>query len=208
MLAAIVLAAGASKRMGTPKALLDHGGESFLMSVLRAADAAGIERRIAVLGYDEDKILRSLPLDRVEVVRSESLEAGPIGSIRAGITAVLNHPVNGIVVWPVDRPRVAVETVRRMIEAFERTGGPIVVPKFEGRRGHPVIFARSVFEELREAPDREGARAIVHRDPTRVVEVDVEDRAILDDINTPADYRAVVRERDERIAGDADAPPS
>lgn len=205
MLAAIVLAAGASSRMGTPKALLDHGGEPFLASVLRAAAAAGIERRVAVLGYDADKILRALPLDRVDVVRSEALEAGPIGSIRAGIAAVANHPVDGVVVWPVDRPRVAVETIRRMVAAFEHTGGPIVVPRFDGRRGHPVIFARALFDELRDAPDTEGARAVVHRDPARVIEVDVDDRAILDDINTPADYRAVVRERDERLMGDSDA---
>ncbi len=198
MLAAIVLAAGASKRMGTPKALLMHGGEPFLSGILKAAYAAGIERRIAVVGYMADKILSSIDLSGIHVVRSTELDAGPIGSVRAGISVIGNHPVDGILVWPVDRPRVQVETVRALVARFEEVGGPIVVPRFRGRRGHPVIFARSLFEELRAAPNEEGARAVVHRDPGRVVEVEVDDPGVIEDINTPDDYRKLVREENAR----------
>jgi molybdenum cofactor cytidylyltransferase len=198
VLAAIVLAAGASTRMGTPKALLEHGGEPFLTGILKAAYAAGVHRRVAVVGYFADKILSTIDLDGVQVVLSASLEAGPIGSIRAGIAAVVNHPVDGILVWPVDRPRVRVETVRMLAGAFEESGGPIVRPSFGGRHGHPVIFARSLFGELNEAPDREGARVVVHRDPSRVIDVRVDDPAIVEDINTPADYQRLVREENAR----------
>jgi len=198
MLAAIVLAAGASRRMGTPKALLTHGGEPFLSGILKAAYAAGIERRVAVLGYMADKILSVIDLTGVQVVRSTELDAGPIGSVRAGISAVGNHPVDGILVWPVDRPRVHVETVRALVERFEQTGGPIVVPRFQGRRGHPVIFAKALFEELRQAPNDQGARAVVRRDQARVVEVEVDDPGVVEDINTPDDYRKLVREENAR----------
>lgn len=198
MLAAIVLAAGASERMGTPKALLEHGGEPFLSGILKAAYAAGVERRVAVLGHMADKILRQIDLSGVLVVMSEDLDAGPIGSIRAGLSAVSNHPVDGILVWPVDRPRVRVETVRALIDAFDRTGGPVVVPRTANRRGHPVIFAKRLFGELRAAPDDEGARAVVHRDASRVVEVEVADPGTVEDINTPDDYRRLIREENAR----------
>ncbi|HKI93876.1 MAG TPA: nucleotidyltransferase family protein [Gemmatimonadales bacterium] len=198
MLAAIVLAAGASRRMGTPKALLTHGGEPFLSGIVKAAYAAGVERRVAVLGYMADKILSVIDLTGVQVVRSTELDAGPIGSVRAGISAVGNHPVDGILVWPVDRPRVHVETVRALVERFEQTGGPIVAPRFQGRRGHPVIFAETLFEELRQAPNDQGARAVVRRDQARVVEVEVDDPGVVEDINTPDDYRKLVREENAR----------
>jgi molybdenum cofactor cytidylyltransferase len=134
------------------------------------------------------------------VVTSENLAAGPIGSIRAGIRALESHPVDGALIWPVDRPHVPVDVVGGLLDAFRRTGGPIVVPVFEGRRGHPVVFGRGTFAELIAVPDGEGARAVVRRDRTRVVEVPVSDSAVLEDLNTPDDYRALLRREDRSRA--------
>lgn len=193
MIALLVLAAGQSRRMGYPKALLLYRGRTFLESVLEAASAAGIEKQLVALAPGADNALAAHHLHDVVVVRNEAPEAGPIGSVRAGIRAVFNHPVDALLVWPVDHPHVSVAAVQALLARFYETRGAIIVPVYQGRRGHPVLFSRSVFDELLEAPDSEGARAVVRKDPTRVIEVPLEDPAILEGIDTPAQYEALLR---------------
>jgi molybdenum cofactor cytidylyltransferase len=193
MIALLVLAAGESRRMGYPKALLRYRGRTFLESILDAAAAAGIEKKLIAIAPDGDKMLENCDLQNASLIRNESPEAGPIGSVRAGVRAVFNHPVEALLVWPVDHPHVSVATVQALVARFYETKGAIVVPAYRGRRGHPVLFSRSVFEELLEAPDSEGARAIVRKDPGRVIEVPVDDGAVLEGIDTPAQYEALLR---------------
>lgn len=201
MIAAIILAAGASERMGYPKALLPYRGRPFLEGILEACYAAGVEHRVVVLGHQADKILAAMDLSGVTVVRSEDLEAGPIGSVWAGLSALSALPVDAVLVWPVDRPHVAVATVESLVDAFRSTHQPVVLPTWDGKRGHPVLFGRAVFAELLGAPRDEGARAVVHRDPARVAEVPVDDPTVLEDFNTPDDYKRLLRKEDE-LRGD------
>ncbi|NIM51869.1 MAG: NTP transferase domain-containing protein [Gemmatimonadales bacterium] len=198
MIAAIVPAGGASERMGVPKALLSYRGRTFLRAILDACAALGVKERIVVLGYDADKILSESDLNDVAVLRTPSPESGPIGSIRAGIEAVLNRPVEGVLVWHVDRPHVAMATVEALLDRFRRGKEPIVVPSHHGRRGHPVIFGRAVFEELLAVPDDQGARAVVRSDPSRVAVVPVDDSAVTEDIDTPEAYKDLLRREDTR----------
>src|SRR3972149_9585475 len=102
MFAAIILAAGASERMGYPKALLSYRGRSFLAGIMEACYAAGVDKRVVVLGHYHDKIREEIDLSDVAVAMNEDLEAGPIGSIRAGLAALAPFPVDAVVVWPVD----------------------------------------------------------------------------------------------------------
>jgi molybdenum cofactor cytidylyltransferase len=183
--------------MGQPKALLTFRGRTFLESVLDAAHAVGVKHPIVVLGDDADKIVSEHDLHGIAVLRNEEIAAGPIGSIRAAVRHVMSHPVDAMLVWPVDMPHVAISTVELLIDRFRSTQRPVVVPVFDGRRGHPVLFGRAVFEELLEAPDGEGARTVVRADPSRVEEVPVEDSAVVEDLNTPEDYQALVRREDE-----------
>ncbi|MCZ6916157.1 MAG: nucleotidyltransferase family protein [Gemmatimonadetes bacterium] len=196
MIAATVLSAGASSRMGFPKALLEYHGVTFLQSILDAAGAVGMHPRIVILGHGADKILAKHDLRDVVVLATEGFEAGPIGSIRAAIRAVEPHPVEGILVWPVDMPHVAIATVEALLAGFRASGRPIVIPAYQKKHGHPVIFGREVFGELLEAPDSEGARAVVHADPGRVLEVPVDDSAVLEDLNTPVEYQDLMKKED------------
>jgi molybdenum cofactor cytidylyltransferase len=195
MIAATILAAGTSSRMGFPKALLRFHGKTFLQSILDATEALGVQRYV-VVGPEADKILPMHDLRNVTVLRNSTMEAGPIGSIRASVEAALPHPIDALVVWPVDFPHVALETVSMLIDRFRAGDMAIVVPIVENRRGHPTIFGRSVFNELLSASADEGAKAIVRADPKRVAEVPVEDRAVLDSLNTPNAYQDLLRRED------------
>lgn len=198
MIAATILSAGTSSRMGYPKALLEYRGRTFLQSILDAIEAAGIQRRIVVLGPNADKILEKHDLRDVIVAYTKQFEAGPIGSIRAAIHEILSHPVDGLLVWPVDMPHVTIATVETLVDGFRGSAAPIAVPVFQGKGGHPVIFGREVFDELLEASDSDGARAVVRADRGRVVRVPVSDSAVVEDLNTPSEYQRLKQREDEK----------
>ncbi len=196
MIAAIVLAAGTSERMGKPKAALAFRGTTFLGAILDAARALGLARRVVVVGPDADNLLGINDLSDVDVIRNDDPATGPIGSIRLAIRELLNHPVEGLLVWHVDRPHISLATIQALLDRFRAGDAAIVIPTYEGRRGHPVIFSRAVFDELLRAPDSEGARRVVRADPARVAEVPVGDRAVLEDINSPEAYQELLRRSD------------
>jgi len=195
MIAATVLAAGESRRMGFPKALLRYRDRTFLGTILDGIAALGL-KPLVVVGQGATKLHAERDLHCDTVLVNEQPDAGPIGSIRVSIRAVLNHPVEALVVWPVDLPHVSLTTVRNLIDGFRSTEFPIVVPQYEGRRGHPVLFARAVFQELLEAPDSEGAKAVVRADASRILHVPVSDPAVVDSLNTPEAYVNLLRWRD------------
>ena len=98
-------------------------------------------------------------------------------------------------VFLVDHPLVEESTVALLVERFRQTRQPIVIPTFEGRRGHPVLFGRTVFAELFSAPLQEGARFVVRGRPELVDTVEVDDPGILADIDTPEQYENMTRGR-------------
>ena len=201
MIAATVLSAGSSSRMGYPKALLEYHGRTFLGTILDAMVALGISRRLVVLGPDADKILAKHDLRDVTVLSNEHHEAGPIGSIRAAIREIRAHPVDGLLVWPIDIPHVTIATVETLLDQFRGSDRAIAVPEFDGERGHPVIFSTSVFDELLQAPDSEGARSVVRSDSSRVLRVPVTDGAVVQDLNTPSEYRELMKREDSSRDG-------
>lgn len=194
MIAAIILAAGESRRMGYPKALLRYRGSTFLEGILEASAAAGLDPLVVVLGPDWSKVLSSINLRRtITEVRNLQPETGQLGSIQRGVEAIINHPVDAGLIWPVDQPHVSVRTVEQLIGAFRAGGAAIVVPSCSGRRGHPVVFGRVTFQELLTAPADVGARAVVRAHAGHVREVPVADTAVLEDIDTPQAYEELVR---------------
>jgi molybdenum cofactor cytidylyltransferase len=195
-IAAAVLAAGRSERMGNPKALLDFRGRPFVVAVLEALAALDLKHRVVVLGPDAPRIRPLLAPHSCLLVENPDPDSGPIGSLRAALTALEPVRPTALLVWPVDIPHVRITTVERLIETHERLQAPVVVPVFGDRRGHPVIWDASLFPELATDPaaEREGARAILHRQGEKVVHVAVDDPAVIDDIDTPQDYERLIRE--------------
>jgi len=189
MIHALILAAGESRRMGMPKPLLRFGGSTFLgqvLSVLRESDA---DRTTVVLGARAQMIQASVDLSEVDVVVNEDYAQGQLSSLIRGLKS-LPGDTDAIVLCLVDHPFVTTEIVNRLIGVFRETRRPIVLPVFDGRRGHPALFARSLFEELANAPPEKGARHVVSSNEDKVLEVEVPDRGVLTSIDTPQDYRS------------------
>ena len=195
-LAGVVLAAGRSARMGSPKALLDFLGRPFAVRILEAMEALEIKTRVIVLGPDAPRIQPAIADHDCMIVDNPEPDTGPIASLRGALHALQPLQPSAVLVWPVDLPHVRVTTVERILEAHRRTGPPAVVPTFGERRGHPVVWGSAVFGDLLDDPDatREGARAVLHRHEGELVSVPVDDPAVIDQVNTPEDYERLVRE--------------
>jgi molybdenum cofactor cytidylyltransferase len=195
-LAGIVLAGGRSTRMGSPKAMLDFRGAPFVVRILEALEALEIKVRVVVVGPDGPLVRPAIAAQDALVVENPDVDAGPIASLRCALTALEPVQPPAVLVWPVDLPHVHVSTVERLVEAYRRHQSLVTVPTFAGRRGHPVIWDRRLFEELRisEAATRDGARAVLHAHMADVYAVPVDDPAVTDFINTPADYERLIRE--------------
>ena len=192
MIAAVVLAAGRSERMGRPKALLPARNTTFLGAILETLGACGVTEVRVVLGHRAEEIARVFRDDPARIVVNASYDSGMLSSVRAGINA-LPRRVDAFLLWPVDHPLVNRETVSRLIEA--RAGGArIAVPLHAGRRGHPVLLAADLIPEILRAPDSEGAASVVRSHAEERVEVEVDDPAAVTDVDTPEAYVAAFGE--------------
>jgi len=187
--AGVVPAAGASTRMGKPKALLDAGGRSFVSAVVGALVAGGCEPVVVVVGAGQDDVVRrARAAGALTLVNPEPGE-GPITSLRLAL-AGLDEGVRGVALLPVDHPGVRPETVARLVQSFLEGDAPLVLPTSGGRRGHPAILSRRLFPSLLDPGLQGGARAVVHRHLAEALLVEVDDPGILADIDTPEAYRS------------------
>jgi molybdenum cofactor cytidylyltransferase len=200
VLGAIVLAAGDSTRMGRPKALLpDASGRPFVARLVRTFGAAGIDEVIVVTGASHDAIVAALDGDGLplvpRVVRNHDPSRGQLSSLWTALDAIEHLQLDAFLMTPVDVPMVKEQTIRAVVEAWRRRHPPIARPVMGDRHGHPVLFDRTLFAELRRAPLAQGAKAVVHRHEPQLLNIDVDDEGCLTDVDTPADYNALL-ERD------------
>ncbi len=189
LLTPLILAAGASSRMGRPKALLDIGGRAALDCVLDTAAAARLGKAVVVLGSDAEAVERGSGAGRATVVRNADWAKGMTTSVQAALKA-LPREAEGFLVWPVDLPFVRAETVAELAMRFwilrQNRRLPIVLPK-AGRRGHPVLFDRAYAGELAALKPDQPPRAVVERHPEQVEEIPAGEETVRD-LDTPEDY--------------------
>jgi molybdenum cofactor cytidylyltransferase len=172
--------------MGYPKPLLKIRDETFVAH-LAAAMLRVVARLTIVVGAHADRVRPAIPADqRIKVVDNPDYLGGQLLSIKAGIRA-LPADASAALIHLADHPTVKAETFAAVVEAHRQSRKPIVIARYGGRRGHPVLFDRSLFGELLDAPEDQGARAVVNADASRVVYVDVDDPGILLDLDTPDD---------------------
>lgn len=189
--AGAILAAGSSTRMGTPKALLDAGGATFVARLTDTLLRGGCASVVVVAASAAGPVAVEVARGPARLVVNPGGEGGQLGSLRAALAHLgsADDPPAAIVLTPVDNPAVAATTVEALIGAWQSSRASIVAPEYRGERGHPVLVDLRVAPEFHEEGLQGGARTVVRRDPARVLQVPVPDPAILDDLDTPGRYR-------------------
>ena len=227
MIRAIVLAAGASSRMGQAKAALTLGqtGETVVARVIRTLLAGGAPEVLVVAGAHIDEVRKAMPAfaeasafaaaladrtagrpgaPRVRMLEHPGWQQGQLSSLLAGLDAIDDPLLEAAMVTLVDVPLVTPATVAAVIAEWRKTRAPIVRPAMRAqnaqgaqgagqseRHGHPVIFDRSVFQDLREADPNVGAKAVFAKHRPGIINVAVNDSGAFEDIDTPADYKRI-----------------
>jgi CTP:molybdopterin cytidylyltransferase MocA len=190
MICGIVLAAGRSRRMGEPKALLRAGDETFLQRAVDALREGGCAYVVVVTARLDDETAREIAEQAAAldagIAVNPAAESEQADSLRIGLMS-LPPEAEAAVVAPVDVPDVSGALVRAVIDAHRRTGAPVALPAREGRHGHPVLFARRVFAELMRAGLPQGARTVIHAHAADLAEVPVD--TLPPDLDTPEEYR-------------------
>lgn len=193
MIAAIVLSAGESSRMGRPKALLSLEGASFIERIVSVFNVSKVGKIVVVLGHHAKEIrprIQQLPID---IVVNKDYARGQLSSLIVALQSleagISKEEVDGVFVHLVDHPYLNRSLIDDMIEKFYVSKKLIVVPRYRGQRGHPVLIGSRLFPELFSAPLDQGAKGVVrtHRDET--LEIETEDRGVVIDIDTPEEYR-------------------
>src|SRR6185503_9776226 len=195
VLAALILAAGESSRMGgSPKATLKAPcGRAFATRITDVLDESGVDNLFIVTGAHHDAIVAAVRADAPRrlptFVRNPNPARGQLSSLWVGMDHAITPDVEALLVTLADVPMITVEVVQQVIEAWRATGAPIVRPAIGSAHGHPVLYDRSLFAALRAAPLEQGAKAVVRAREADILNVAVTDPGCLRDIDTPDDYR-------------------
>ena len=189
MIAGLLLAAGESTRMGSPKPLLDWHGQPLVRYQVAQLRAGGCDLVVCVLGYRADRVRPFVEGADAVVVENPVYREGRATSVRTGSVAIPGN-AQWVLVLGVDQPRPA-EVVRNVVKAAAGSAASIIIPTHRGRHGHPTGFAGRLLPEMRRVQDETlGLREVVRRWEKEIVTVEVESPAVLLDVNTPEDYEA------------------
>ena len=184
--------------MGQPKALLRLGRRNFLERLVWVLSGSCDEVWV-VLGYQAQDVMQGVraPIQPWFVTNRQP-ELGQFSSLRCGLESV-GEGYGAVIFTPVDYPLVRPETVSAIASAFRAAPAPdaIVIPRFNGKRGHPVCIGEDLRKEALQMPDGAQARELIHRHENQIRDVDVADRGIITDIDTPEQYLAEIRDWDE-----------
>jgi molybdenum cofactor cytidylyltransferase len=188
-LAAAILAAGESRRMGRPKALVPFEGLTFVEHLLQATNHPRVGIVRVVLGANAESIQAELKLDQETVVVNQDWQQGQLSSIQSAIRSLPADETAGLLLCPVDHPLISSQLVSRLIAEFDSDRKLIVVPTHQGRRGHPVIFHASLYAELLDASPNVGARQVVWAHPDAIAEIETDESGVILNLNDPETMR-------------------
>ncbi len=195
MLASVILSGGASSRMGSPKALVPYQGRPFLEHLLEVTAHREIGARRVVLGAHAEPISKAVDLKADEIVINHEWKKGQLSSIQAALRS-LPPGTDGILLCLIDHPLISSALVQDLIEQFYKTKKPVVLPVYEGRRGHPVIFSASLYDELLRAPLETGARAVVWAHSGEIEEVRTNEEGCVLNLNDPETLNKTIPQND------------
>jgi molybdenum cofactor cytidylyltransferase len=193
-IAGIVLSGGASRRMGTPKALLPFQNETFLDRLIRVFSAV-CHPIIVVVGEHADPIRSGIERGRdVLFIVNPDPERGMLSSLQCGL-ALVPPEAEAAMFLPVDHPHIEISTIETLAARFRADHPPVTVPTYQGEHGHPVCIAKPVIAELLALPPEAKASDVIHRHVAQTRYVEVLDRAVITDVDDPAAYAELLARR-------------
>jgi molybdenum cofactor cytidylyltransferase len=185
---AVILAAGRSRRMGRQKLLLPWKGGTVISHIVDEVLAAGVGCVVVVVGADEGAVREALVGRAVEFVRNPDDEGEMITSVRCGLRALAE--CGGALIVLGDQPALSSRWIKSLISLFD--GRRIVLPSFDGKRGHPVLLPRRFFDDVLSKFEGDGLKGLLDAKRGEVVEWPVDERGVVDDLDTPEDYARAV----------------
>lgn len=188
MICAVVLAAGLSSRMGVQKLLLPFGGKTVIGHIVDQILASSIDEVYVVVGHEPERISAELSGRAVSVVHNPDYKSGMLSSVRSGLQN-LPEKCRAVMVVLGDQPSITTELVDQMIKSFTATEKNILVPLYEGKRGHPLLFSSLYRDEILTHYDNIGLRGLLHNHPEQVFELTVSTASVLCDMDYPEDYQ-------------------
>ncbi|ACB52687.1 hypothetical protein cce_3339 [Crocosphaera subtropica ATCC 51142] len=185
----IILAAGASMRMGTPKQLLPYRASTLLLNTIETAIASICQPIVVVLGANGDKISSKMDQSRVSVVKNKNWSLGMGSSIRLGIKSLLSYPetIKAAVICVCDQPFLTAEMINHLVFSYQTTGNPIVACTYADTYGVPVLFDSQFFSELVSLKGKRGAKKLIQQYENDAFFIPFPQGII--DIDTPEDYQ-------------------
>ncbi len=192
MIYAIVLAAGESRRMGAPKQLLPFGGKTVLLAVVDRLLLSRADGVLVVLGCRAEEVRATLGGRPVQVVLNLDYAQGMLASVQAGVAALPPDATASLICLG-DQPTLDPAVVDQVIEAHRQTGRGIVIPTFNGKRGHPALISLRYRDEILALSGEPGLKAVMRGHLEDTAEVEVHRPEILDDIDTPEDYQKALK---------------
>lgn len=192
MISAIILAAGKSLRMGFPKLLLPIEGKSLLQHVIDSALKSKVDDVVVVLGAEAAKLKREIKPGKARIIVNTSYEEGQSTSLRAGLQSI-NPKSRAVIILLGDQPFINKATINALVDKYQESGSPVVAPVYNGKRGNPVLFDRSLIPELLSASGDQGGRKIVEKYIDRIATIEIDSAIVGIDIDTWDDYQKMSR---------------
>lgn len=179
--------------MGEDKALLPWGGKTFLEHLMTAVKNSKFGLLRVVLGGNAEAVRSKIPFQPAEAVINRDWRKGQLSSLLAALDSLPRGMVEAAVVCLVDHPCVSSRLLQLLVQKFQETKKPIVIPNYQGRRGHPVLFGAVLFDELRAAPPDVGARHVVRQRAGDILEVATDEEGVVLNINDGKAYEKVLQ---------------
>jgi molybdenum cofactor cytidylyltransferase len=186
VISGVILAAGQSRRLGTPKQLLELGGEPVIRHVLRHAASSNLNQVVLVVGFRAVEIADAAGEWSQNIVVNPDFASGQSSSLRLGLSAV-DPQAEGVLFLLGDQPQVSSDVINMIVSAFTNGEGRILMPSYRGTTSNPVLFAREYFPEIARVTGDQGARNVLaaHLDEVAIVEIDMDPPL---DVDSPQDY--------------------
>jgi molybdenum cofactor cytidylyltransferase len=182
----VILAAGASTRMGSAKQLLDYQGKPLLRHTAEVALAANCERVIVVLGCRSSELKAALSDLPIDIVENSAWEGGMGTSIRAGVSAAVKADLDGVILGLSDQPLVTADILDTLFRTHLESGQPIVTSAYAGTVGVPVFFSREYFPHLLALEPSQGCKGVILKHTEHAIRLDCPEAEM--DVDTPEDY--------------------